>query len=168
MLKRTLRDISAEIIQLVEELQDVSDTEAAASIIEELDALQIEQAKKLDSIAHVRIEQRADVKAIDDEIKRLQARKRAITAAGQFLDHYVMGELKRQGITRHKGRLANISIRKSPVACEVVDIEAVPDEYKETRVEVKVLKSDAILANRNSDDEIPGLRFTQGEHIRIR
>jgi hypothetical protein len=168
MAKKTLRQINAEILDLTDELIDAQDSAEENAIIEALDALALERDKKLDNIAYVRLQMKSDVKAIDAEIKRLQARKHATENAGRRLDGYVMEELKRAGIKRHKGKLANLTISKSPMCAIVTNMDDIPDCFKETRTETVVKKSDAIKYFRETQQAVSGLKFIQGEHIRIK
>ena len=167
MRKKTLRQINAQILDLTEELIDAQDSAEADAIIEALDALALERNKKLDNIAYVRLQQKSDVKAIDTEIKRLQARKTAIENAGKRLDLYVMVELKNAGLKSHRGKLANLTISKSPMCAIVLNEADVPESFKETRTETVIKKSDAIKYFRETQQDVSGLKFHQGEHIRI-
>lgn len=168
MIKRTLREINQEILDLTDELIDAQDAAEATAIIEAIDALAIERDKKLDNIAYVRLQMKSDVKAIDAEIKRLQARKHATENAGKRLDGYVMEELRRAGIKRHRGKLANLTITKSPMCCIVLNADDIPDTFKETRTEIVIKKSDAIKYFRDTQQDVSGLKFHQGEHLRIK
>lgn len=166
--KRTLRQINAEILDLTDELIDAYEPEEQTAIIHAIDALEMERDKKLENIAHVRLQMKSDVKAIDAEIKRLQARKFATENAGKRLDDYVMEELKKAGIKRHKGKLANLTIAKSPLACVVTDPDAIPDAFIETRTEHFIKKKEAIQYHRDTHENVTGLKFVQSEHLRIK
>jgi hypothetical protein len=52
--------------------------------------------------------------------------------------------------------------------CAIVLNEAdVPESFKETRTETVIKKSDAIKYFRETQQDVSGLKFHQGEHIRI-
>ena len=119
-MRKTLRDITAEILELTAELIDATDAAEETAIIEALDALAIQRKQKLDNIAYVRLQMNSDIKSIDDEIKRLQARKKATENAARRLDGYVIVEMQRTGKRKHEGKYATLTIAKSPVSCEVV------------------------------------------------
>ena len=168
MEKRTLRQINGEILELTEELIDARDSAEQTAIIEALDALALERNQKLDNIAYVRLQMKSDVKAIDAEIKRLQSRKLATENAGKRLDGYVMEELRRAGIKRHKGNLANLTISKSPMCCIITDPTAIPAAFVETRTEVVIKRAEAIKYHRDTHEDVTGLKFVQSEHLRIK
>lgn len=164
----TLRAINEQILDLTADLIEAEDAAEENAILEALDALTLKREQKLENIAYVRLEQKSDVKAIDAEIKRLQAKKQAIDAAGRRLDTYVMTEMQQAGIKSHKGQLANLTIAKSPVSCEVVDESAIPDEFIQTVTETKIKKSDALRHFKNTGEVVAGMRFYHGEHLRIK
>lgn len=167
-MRRTLREINVQILDLTEELIDASDTAEETAILEALDALAQSRESKLEHIAYVRLEMKADTKAIDDEIKRLQGRKRATENAARSLDGYVMSEMRASGIRKHEGKLASLTIAKSPVSCEIVNPEVIPDEFTESVTEVKIKKSDAIRHYKSTGEIIDGMHFYQNEHVRIK
>ena len=167
-MKRTLREINTEIVDLTEELVDAEDAAEETAIVEALDALALQREQKLENIAYVRLEQKSDVKAIDAEIKRLQARKKSIENAGVRLDAYVVSEMAQAGIRSHKGKLANLTIAKSPVSCEVIDPDVIPEEFTEIVTETKIKKSDAVRHYKETGEILPGMRFFQNEHLRIK
>lgn len=167
-MKRTLRDINAEILDLTEELIETDDPAEATGILDALDALVLQRDKKLDNIAYVRIQMKSDVKALGEEIQRLLTRKNAIENAGKRLDHYIMTELQQAGIERHKGQLADITLCNSPVSCEILDDTAVPDEFTETVTKTKIRRADAIRHYKQTGEILPGLRFFQNKHVRFK
>lgn len=167
-MKRTLRDISTDILELTDQLADAQDSTEVDALMQELESLELQREAKLENIAYVRIQQKSDAKAIDAEIKRLQARKKALDAAGNRLDIYVLDQMSRAGIKTHKGHLASITVAKSPVSCEVIDLEAIPEEYIETVTETRILRSQAIKHYKETGEILPGFKFGQKEHVRIK
>lgn len=167
-MKSTLREINAQILELTAELVDAEDEAEETAILEALDALAIKREQKLDNIAYVRLQLKSDIKSIDDEIKRLQARKRGIENAARRLDGYVMVEMQRAGTRKHEGKYASLTIAKSPVSCEVINPDVIPEAFTETVTEVKILKSEAIRHYKMTGEIIDGLLFYQNEHVRIK
>ena len=165
-MNSTLREINAQILDLTDELIDAEDETEETAILEALDALAVARDQKLDNIAYVRLQMKSDVKSLDAEIKRLQARKQATENAGKRLDGYVLVELQRTGKRKHEGKYASLSIAKSPVGCEVVNPQVIPAEF--TVTETKILKSEAIRHYKNTGEIIDGMHFYQNEHVRIK
>lgn len=167
-MRKTLHQIHAEILDLTDELIDAQDAAEETAIIEALDALSLQREQKLDNIAYVRLQLKSDIKSIDDEIKRLQARKNATENAARRLDGYVISEMQQAGMRKHEGILASLTIAKSPVSCEVINSEVIPAEYTQTVTETKINKADAIRHYKQTGEIIDGFRFYQNEHVRIK
>lgn len=167
-MRKTLREINQQILSLTAELIDAEDETEETAILSALDALALQREQKLDNIAYVRLQMKSDVKSIDEEIKRLQARKKATENAGKRLDGYVMVEMQQAGVKKHDGHFASMTIAKSPVSCEVIDVDAVPEAFTETVTETKINKADAIRHYKSTGEIIDGMRFYQNEHVRIK
>lgn len=167
-MRKTLREINTEILELSEELVDAIDDAERTAIIEAIDALAIKRNEKLESIAHVRIQQKSDVIAIDAEIKRLCRRKQAIENAGKSLDIYTLTEMKTAGIKRYQGKLASITVAKSTMAAIVLNESDIPEPFIEVKTERIIKKADAIRYHKESGNPVAGFKFHQGEHLRIK
>lgn len=167
-MNSTLREINAQILELTDALIDAADESEETAILEALDALSLQREQKLENIAYVRLQLKSYVKAIAAEIKRLQARKQAMENAGKRLDGYVMVELQRAGKRKHEGTYASLTIAKSPVSCEVINPDMIPDAFTKTETVTKINKADAIRHYKSTGEIIDGLRFYQNEHLRIK
>lgn len=167
-MKITLRHINENIRELTDALADAADSAEVDALMKELDALSLQREQKLENIAYVRLEQKSLCQTIDAEIKRLEARKKAIASAGKRLDLYVLDEMSRAGLKTHKGPLASITVAKSPVSCEIIDEAAVPAAYLKTETVTKILKADAIRHYKETGEILPGMAFGQRDHVRIK
>ena len=167
-MNSSLREINQHILDLTDALIDAEDEAEETAILEALDALAIKREQKLDNIAYVRLQLKSDIKSIDDEIKRLQARKRGIENAARRLDGYVLVEMRCAGKRKHEGKYASLTIAKSPVSCQVIDPDVIPDAFTETVTETKILKSEAIRHYKSTGEIIDGLLFYQNDHVRIK
>ena len=159
----TFRSINDEIQRLIQEAVD-NDGEIDA---EALEALEISRDEKLNSIGHYRIENKAHVKALSDEIKRLTAAKKVLENTGKRLDAYTLYEMARAGIRKFAGEFVTLSIRKSPMSAEVIinpdtyepHVELIDARFVEEVVEMKVKKADAIRHHKNTGEQIDGFHF---------
>lgn len=169
-MSKSFREINTQIADLITDLEglEAGQTEEETALLEALDSLAIERSEKLESIAYVRIQQKSDTKAIDDEIKRLQSRKKNIESAGRRLDQYCITCMSEAGIKKHTGKLASLTVAKSPLSAEVVNIDAVPVEYKEEVTTEKILKSEAIQHFKNTGEIVDGFSILQREHLRVK
>lgn len=102
------------------------------------------------------------IKPIDDEIKRLQARKKAIVNNKESLKEYLRYNMQMTGINKIKHPLFSITLGKPTVTCEVVDVDFLPDEYVTTEVSLKPDKK-AILKDLKDGKEINGAVLSEGK-----
>lgn len=103
-----------------------------------------------------------DTSVIDAEIKRLQARKSAITNKQKQLREYLIYNMQESGISKVECPLFTASLRKG-VEKVVIDNEMlIPDEYAQIEVVTKVNKTE-IKKQLKAGAEIPGARLERGE-----
>ena len=103
-----------------------------------------------------------DVSGLDTEIKRLQARKKAVTNNQERLREYLRYNMEVTGITKIKHTLFNITLGKPTVTAEIVDIDFLPDNYVNTEVVIKADKK-AILKALKDGEDIPGAILSTGK-----
>ena len=125
----TLREISEEIDDLLNEPYDENDPEAEAEIHRRLNELNMAFDKKIVNIGKVRLEQKSQAKALGEEIARLQKKKKSIEREGKWLDSYALGEMLLQGIDKVQDTLVTISVRKSPPSVKVDNADMVHYEF---------------------------------------
>lgn len=103
-----------------------------------------------------------DTSVIDAEIKRLQARKSAITNKQKQLREYLIYNMQESGISKVECPLFTASLRKG-VEKVVIDNEMlIPDEYAQIEVVTKINKTE-IKKQLKAGAEIPGARLERGE-----
>lgn len=103
-----------------------------------------------------------DTSVIDAEIKRLQARKSAITNKQKQLREYLIYNMQESGISKVECPLFTASLRKG-VEKVVIDNEMqIPDEFAKVEVVTKIDKNE-IKKQLKAGAEIPGARLERGE-----
>lgn len=113
----------------------------------------------------------SDVKAVDTEIRRLQARKKILQNRQGRLREYLRHNMEVAGISRIECSLFLISLAKGRAIAQVNDAEAIPAKYKSTRTEVLIDKASLLrdLKNLEDDQEIPGASLgTSKPSLRIK
>jgi hypothetical protein len=124
-----------EIALLVEReeltLDDVRDT---------FEALEGEMTAKAASLVAVVDNINADVKAVDDEIKRLQARKKTMTNKQKSLRDYLKMNMQATGITNIKCPLFSITLAKGRDVVVIDDAEIISEDFKEVVETTKIDK----------------------------
>lgn len=114
------------------------------------------------SLIHVVNNMESDIQAISEELKRLQARKKAIEARKESLREYLRGNMESSGITKIGCPLFTISLRKGAPVLEINDESKIPDEYFEPVVDLKLDKR-KLLADLKEDASIPGASIVEGK-----
>ena len=149
------------------------------SIMEESDApeewdLALEDLRdgieaKAENIARLVRVLESDADAFEAEAKRLTSRAKARTSQVARLKDYLKMNLVFVGLEKVKGILFTVSLQDSPPACQIVELAAIPAEYRVVIPETWRPDARAIIdAWKESQVQIPGTEVIQSKHIRIR
>ena len=136
------------------------------SLIDTLEAVQGEFNEKAVSIVKFTENLNGDISAIDAEIKRLQARKRAIENKRQSVRDYLLHNMRECQITSIECPLFTAKLRKGIDSVVVDDESKIPDRFIETVISYKVDKKALKLALQ-SGEEIEGAHIKQGEQTLV-
>lgn len=104
----------------------------------------------------------ADVDAIDNEIKRLTARKNAIANRQESLREYLRFNMEQSGIDKITCPLFTITLRAAPAVVVIESEDLIPDMYKEIVETVKISK-EAIKRHLKEGIHVPGARLGDGK-----
>lgn len=107
----------------------------------------------------------ATLPAIDAEIRRLQALKKAIAARSDALRARVLDTMQELGIERVTCPLFELRIQRNPPALDVYDESMVPAEYWRA---VPTLDKAALKDAIKSGADVQGARLMQGVSLRVR
>ena len=108
-----------------------------------------------------------DVAVIDNEIARLQARKKTINNKISSLKDYMENCLRMLELRKVKTSLNTISIQKNPPSIEILDETLIPEEFKSVETVTKIDKK-ALLKAIKDGEEISGANLKTSEGLRIR
>ena len=143
----TLREITAEhmgLQQLVEReeftLDDVKDT---------FEALAGEFTAKAQSLVYVVNNISVDTTALDNEIKRLQARKTTLINKEKSLREYLKTNMQMAGMTKISCPLFTITLAKGRDVVQIDSESDIPDEYVQIVQEARVDKRALLAALKN-------------------
>jgi DNA mismatch repair ATPase MutS len=110
----------------------------------------------------------SDVKAIDDEIARLNARKKAIKNKSDNFRNYLLFNMQKSGINKIECPYFTISTVKGRESVIVDDVDQLPDDCVTTKLTVTPDKK-AIKDQIKSGNEINGARIERGnDTLRIK
>ena len=138
--KVKLYEISDDIRQAAKMVNDGDMSQE--DMADTFEALGIEFDKKLQSIAAYVREMELDAESLDSEIKRLQAKKKAVTNEADRLKGYMRHEMEKAGKTKVIGKLFNITLGKPSQVIETTG--DLPEKYKTFSFDKKAAKADLI------------------------
>lgn len=121
----TLYELTGQYLQLLDMAED-SDPEVFADTLEGLDG---EIEEKADNYAKVIKILEGDVNSIDSEIKRLQERKKSISANVKRIKSNLENIMRVTGKTKFKTLLFSFGIQKNPASVSILDETNIPEEF---------------------------------------
>lgn len=104
----------------------------------------------------------ADISAIDEEIKRLTTRKKAIKNRAEQLRDYLRYNMQASGISKIECPLFTVSLRKARDIVSIDDESLIPDDYVTVKTTVSPNKAE-ILKSLKAGVDIPGASITESE-----
>lgn len=144
---------------------DLSEEEKQELGLQLCDAL---QNKSANIIAYYQNEM-ALLDGIDAEIKRLQEYKKATQNKVERYKEYVKSNMELLGIDKIETALGKISIAKSPISVEVVDVDKIPNQYKIIVSDIKVDKQKIKDDFKNTGEIVDGVNIiTTNTNLRIK
>lgn len=166
MTALTLYDLKGQWQDLLDRLSDM-DLDAQ-TVLDTLEASEVQTAleEKVQGYEMVARSFEAPIPAIDAEIKRLQALKKASQNRADVLRKRVHDAMVELQIEKIKCPLFEVRRQKNPVAVEIYNAELVPFEYWKTP-EPEINKAE-LKAALQAGKEIEGARLTQSEGLRIK
>jgi len=127
-------------LSIIEKMLDYDlDDEQEEKLLQTYNKLEVSLEEKADAISVVTKAMDDDMSKIDAEIKRLQARKKAIKNSQKRLKENVMYNMLAMGLTKIKTALHTLSIREnaeSLIIDEDIPIESFPEEYLRIKYEI--------------------------------
>lgn len=161
----TLREISEQFREL-QRLAD--DPDMAVAVADTLEGIEAEFEHKARAIVTVAQNMDDDVRILDDEIKRLQARKKSISNRQAQLKDWLRQNMEVTGITRIACPLFTINCVQGREVAVVENADALPDEYVSIKTTVSPDLNGIAKALKDGAD-IPGARLERAKSsIRIK
>lgn len=162
-----LYELSGKYLEL-QKLSDTDDVDMAQAIADTMEGIGGEIEAKAEAIVTVALNMGADVDAIDTEIARLQARKKAITNRQNSLKEYLRENMEATGITKISCPLFTITCAQGREVAHIDDEKQIPDEYMRVKTDIAPDKN-AIAAALKEGKEVPGAHLERSKSsIRIK
>ena len=154
-----LYEITDEARQLLQLVEDGEMTEQ--EIADTLEGVQLEFNEKAEQIGYLLKNLEPFEGGIDAEIKRLQAKKKAIQNRGDSIREYLRINMEACGIKKIECPAFAITLRKPQPKAEVENEQALPDDYVTVKTSFAPDKR-AILADLKAGKQIPGAKLQMG------
>ncbi len=131
-----------------------------------LDAVQVDIKEKANNIGYVLRTLEAEEKAYDAEIDRFKALKDSAKAKAESIKKYLAETLQDMEIPKLSTEHFKFSFRKSE-SVDVLDPELIPDDYKTTKTEIRISKTDIKKAIKNGESVV-GARLITRQNLQIK
>lgn len=111
----------------------------------------------------------ASADSIKQAEKQMADRRKALEAKADRIRSYLLENMLRTGISKIDTPYFSLSVRKNPPAVEVINLDAIPDEY----LDIPPLPQPVLNKNRLKDDLkngviVEGARLTAGHSLQIK
>lgn len=158
-----LYEINKEIEEAINECLDFETGEIVSP--EKLEKLQVELNKKREGVALYIKNTLPEIKAIEDEIKKLTARKKVKINFVEWLKKSLVDDMQKHNISKFETSKVYISFRKSE-ALDITSIAHIPEIYI-IRQQPKIDKT-GLKKLIKSGEKIEGVEIIEKQNIQIK
>lgn len=148
-----LYELKGELLQIENMISD--DEFSIDDAKDTLEALQMEFNEKAVNVVKVIENFKPSIDMVDQQIKKLQAKKKALQSKEDSLREYLRSNMEESGINKIECPFFSITLKKPAPAVQIDDENALPDEYITVKTTTAPDKK-AILAALKDGEEISG------------
>lgn len=136
-------------------------------IKQSLNSLKVDIEDKVENVAKFVLSLQAQAEMIKTEEARLRARRNALENRAEWLKSYLLNEMSIVMIDKVKREVITVSIQKSPPSVEILNLQALPEQYTKTTIEPQ--KYLIIKHFKDTGEVLPGINMiTNKKHLVIR
>lgn len=163
-----LYELSSELALIETELVDAGG-ELTDELEKRLDACSLGFNAKVENIAKWVLDLEGREEAVDRELARLTARKKAVQNLQRRLKEYTKTCMERVGKTRIEFGAMTVSVYRNPPSVEVRDEKTVPARFITIIPEQHVLDKKALLEALKAGEPVEGAALINDKtHLRVR
>ena len=157
-----------EITDNIRELKQLQEQEEIDEQVlnDTMEGLQLAFEDKAEAITKILKNISMPITAIDEEIKRLQNRKKTIQNNVERLKTYLKNNMEAAKIDSIKTDLITIRLQNSPPSVDILSPSDVPDEYKKTKI-IQEIDKKKLISELKKGKFISGAKLKQNKHIRF-
>lgn len=163
----TLYELTTEYEALLAEYEAAEDDERRGELLEMIDTLQDDIGDKGEAYARVLRNLTAYRDAYKAEADRLTRKARAAEKAVEGLKAQLLSAMQRVGATKLETSIGKWSVRTNPWSVEVLDVDAVPEEYHVPQPD-KIDKRAILAAFKETGEIVGGVMMNQTTGIQFR
>lgn len=163
-MSQPLYEIKQELVSLqnlIDEAENPDETLIEA-FRDTMEGIQLSFEEKAQNVVGFMNNVGANLDAIDNEIKRLQAKKKSIANKQEWFRDYLRTNMADAGISKIECPLFTISLGKPTVEVEVSDPELLPIDLREKVVTYKADKA-AIKKALQAGEKVDGAELVDGK-----
>ena len=163
----TLYDLSAEYQALLADYDAAADDAEAGRILDCIAGLEYAIEDKADAYARIMKNYDAEAKAIGEEIKRLQARKKAAETAVERMKGAMLDAMRRLGLREMRTGIGKWQVQSNPWKVTVPDESLVPKEWRKPqpdKIDIAGIRDHFL----ETGEMLPGCEYTKSEGVRFR
>jgi hypothetical protein len=151
---------------LVGQLEDCQTEEERFAVLEALDAIGSDIADKGEAYARIMRNSQAEAEALDKEIRRLTAKKKAAENTVERLKSHMLFALGLAGANELRTTIGKWRVQQNPPKVEILDETEIPEEFFVPQP--PKLMNSLIMAHWKETGEIPdGCDIVHAESVRF-
>lgn len=141
------------------DMHELLSSDDAELIKDNLDSMQLAFNDKAESLIKFTQNIESDIEQVDQMIKQLQARKKALQNKVNSFREYVRYNMESSGIDKISCPLFTMTLKKASPVVEIVDQDLIPDEFITVEVVQKVDKMK--LKNALKQGDVSGAKLSE-------
>lgn len=149
------------------QVQDLSEEMDAETLKDTLDSIEESFNHKAENICKLMQMNDSEGLVLDNEIKRLQERKKALGKKNDQLKDYLFHHMKQTDMKEVKSTLFSIKIKKNPHKINILDESAIAPFYYKQKVTHELDKKE-LLKDLKAGLEIDGVTLVQETRLEIK
>ena len=162
-MSQHLYEISKEFSELQEMAKNAEDVDESMMLAlrDTLESVQISFEEKAQNIVNVMRNVTSTASAIDEEIKRLKAKKASVVNKEKWFRRYLSENMQQTGISKIECEFFTITLSSPPAAVEITNELELPEDLIDVETKIKPKLSE-IKKRLQANEEVPGAELTDG------
>lgn len=167
MNRLSLYQLSANYLQALDFLTDPETDLPAEAVNDTLEALGGELEDKAINVAKFLRNMETTAEAIRQAEADMAKRRKTLENRVQWLRNYIKHNMELCGVSDIECPYFKLSVKTNPVAVNILDINAVPERFKQQTVSWKIDKT-AIRDAIKAGTEVPGTELVAGSRLAVK